>query len=128
MAEIAHLADRFPSQLSGGQRQRVALTRALASEPRMLLLDEPFSALDTKVRKGLRSSLRELQKKVGIAAILVTHDQEEALEMADRIAVMNEGRIEQFDTAENLLNHPATPFVADFLEGMGNYMNEGAGI
>ncbi len=128
MAEIAHLADRFPSQLSGGQRQRVALTRALAIEPRMLLLDEPFSALDTKVRKGLRSSLRALQKKVGIAAILVTHDQEEALEMADRIAVMNEGRIEQFDTAENLLNHPATPFVADFLEGMGNYMHEGAGI
>lgn len=128
MAEISHLADRFPSQLSGGQRQRVALTRALAIEPRLLLLDEPFSALDTKVRKGLRGSLRSLQKEVGIAAILVTHDQEEALEMADRIAVMNEGHIEQFDTAENLLRNPATPFVADFLEGLSSYMNEGAGI
>ncbi|MCV6576566.1 MAG: ATP-binding cassette domain-containing protein [Cohaesibacter sp.] len=128
MAEISHLADRFPSQLSGGQRQRVALTRALAIEPRLLLLDEPFSALDTKVRKGLRKSLRDLQRNVGIAAILVTHDQEEALEMADRIAVMNDGRIEQFDTATNLLRNPATPFVADFLEGLSNYMTEGAGI
>nr|WP_272212887.1 ATP-binding cassette domain-containing protein [Marinicella sp. W31]MDC2878811.1 ATP-binding cassette domain-containing protein [Marinicella sp. W31] len=128
MAEIGHLAERYPSQLSGGQRQRVALARALAIEPRLLLLDEPFSALDTKIRKGLRSALRDLQRKVGISAILVTHDQEEAFEIADRIAVMSEGRIEQFGTAEELLRTPASPFVAEFLEGMANYENQGAGI
>ena len=128
MAEIGHLADRYPSQLSGGQRQRVALARALAIEPRLLLLDEPFSALDTKIRKGLRGALRDLQKRVGIAAILVTHDQEEAFEIADRIAVMSDGHIEQFGTAEELLRRPATPFVAEFLEGMTNYQNQGAGI
>lgn len=128
MAQIGHLAERFPSQLSGGQRQRVALMRALAIDPRLLLLDEPFSALDTKVRKDLRTALRALQKQVGIAAILVTHDQEEALEMADRIAVMNEGRIEQFDSAENLLRKPATPFVAEFLEEMNPYFGAGEGI
>ncbi|AMM85560.1 ABC transporter ATP-binding protein [Martelella sp. AD-3] len=128
MAEIGHLADRYPSQLSGGQRQRVALARALAIEPRMLLLDEPFSALDTKIRKGLRTALRDLQRRVGISAILVTHDQEEAFEIADRIAVMSEGRIEQFGTAEELVRSPASPFVAEFLEGMANYENQGAGI
>ncbi|WP_052699727.1 ABC transporter ATP-binding protein [Martelella endophytica] len=128
LAEIGHLAKRYPSQLSGGQRQRVALTRALAIEPRMLLLDEPFSALDTQIRKGLRSALRDLQRRVGISAILVTHDQEEAFEIADRVAVMSEGRIEQFGTAEELVRRPATPFVASFLEGMENYLNQGAGI
>ena len=128
MAEIGHLASRYPAQLSGGQRQRVALTRALAIEPRLLLLDEPFSALDTKIRKGLRSALRDMQKKVGIPAILVTHDQEEAFEIADRIAVMSEGRIEQFDTPEKLLREPATPFVSEFLEGMEGYEYQGAGI
>ncbi|MBO0346346.1 ABC transporter ATP-binding protein [Roseibium limicola] len=128
MAEISELGERFPSQLSGGQRQRVALTRALAIEPRLLLLDEPFSALDTKVRKGLRGALRDLQKKVGIGAILVTHDQEEAFEIADRIAIMADGKIQQFDTPNNLLRSPATPFVSEFLEGMGSYHAAGAGI
>lgn len=128
MAEIGGLAERFPSQLSGGQRQRVALTRALAIEPRLLLLDEPFSALDTKVRKGLRGSLRDLQQRVGIGAILVTHDQEEAFEIADRIAVMSEGRIQQFDKPQVLLKNPATPFVAEFLEGLGSYEAAGGGI
>lgn len=128
LAEIGHLAGRYPSQLSGGQRQRVALTRALAIEPRLLLLDEPFSALDTKIRKGLRTALRDLQRKVGISAILVTHDQEEAFEIADRIAIMSDGRIEQFGTADELMREPASPFVAEFLEGMANYENQGAGI
>ncbi|TPW28227.1 ATP-binding cassette domain-containing protein [Martelella alba] len=128
LAEIGHLAKRYPSQLSGGQRQRVALARALAIEPRMLLLDEPFSALDAKIRKGLRGALRDMQKRVGISAILVTHDQEEAFEIADRIAVMSEGRIEQVGTADELLRRPATPFVAEFLEGMANYQSQGAGI
>lgn len=128
MGEIGQLADRYPSQLSGGQRQRVALARALAIEPRLLLLDEPFSALDTKVRKGLRGALRDLQKRVGIGAILVTHDQEEAFEIADRIAIMADGRIQQFDTPENILKAPATPFVAEFLEGLGAWQNAGAGI
>nr|WP_320141773.1 ATP-binding cassette domain-containing protein [uncultured Cohaesibacter sp.] len=128
MAHIGHLAERFPSQLSGGQRQRVALTRALAIEPRMLLLDEPFSALDTRVRKELRASLRSLQQKVGVSAILVTHDQEEAFELADRIAVMADGKIEQFDTPANLIKKPSSPFVAEFLEGAGGYNQSGAGI
>ena len=128
MAQIGHLAERFPSQLSGGQRQRVALTRALAIEPRMLLLDEPFSALDTRVRKELRASLRSLQQKVGVSAILVTHDQEEAFELADRIAVMADGKIEQFDTPANLIKKPSSPFVAEFLEGAGGYNQSGAGI
>nr|WP_319513244.1 ATP-binding cassette domain-containing protein [uncultured Cohaesibacter sp.] len=128
MAQIGHLAERFPSQLSGGQRQRVALTRALAIEPRLLLLDEPFSALDTRVRKDLRSSLRSLQQQVGVGAILVTHDQEEAFELADRIAVMSDGKIEQFDTPANLIKKPSSPFVAEFLEGAGGYNQSGAGI
>lgn len=128
MAEIEAYGDRYPSQLSGGQRQRVALARALAIEPRLLLLDEPFSALDSKVRRGLRQSLKDLQKKVGIAAILVTHDQEEAFELADRVAVMNDGRIEQFATPEELLRKPATPFVEEFLEGHNIYQDEGMGI
>ena len=128
MAQIGHLAERFPSQLSGGQRQRVALTRALAIEPRMLLLDEPFSALDTRVRKELRASLRSLQQAVGVSAILVTHDQEEAFELADRIAVMADGKIEQFDTPANLIKKPSSPFVAEFLESAGGYNQSGAGI
>ncbi|WP_319497938.1 ATP-binding cassette domain-containing protein [uncultured Cohaesibacter sp.] len=128
MAQISHLADRYPGQLSGGQRQRVALTRALAIEPRLLLLDEPFSALDARVRKDLRASLRSLQRQVGVGAILVTHDQEEAFELADRIAVMADGRIEQFDTPANLLKNPSSPFVAEFLEGSEAYNHSGAGI
>jgi sulfate/thiosulfate transport system ATP-binding protein len=115
MVELQELRDRFPAQLSGGQRQRVAMARALAIEPQLLLLDEPFSALDAKVRVSLRRSVRALQRKVGVSAILVTHDQAEAWALADRIAVMNAGRIEQFDTPDMLRGMPATPFVADFL-------------
>ena len=125
---LAGYDKRKPATLSGGERQRAAFARALVRDRPVLLLDEPFSALDTKIRKGLRGALRDLQRKVGIAAILVTHDQEEAFEIADRIAVMSEGHIEQFGTAEELLRRPATPFVAEFLEGMSNYQNLGAGI
>jgi sulfate/thiosulfate transport system ATP-binding protein len=115
MVELQDFADRYPAQLSGGQRQRVAMARALAIDPRLLLLDEPFSALDAKVRVSLRRSVRNLQRKVGVSAILVTHDQSEAWALADRVAVMNAGRIEQFDTPETLRGRPATAFVADFL-------------
>lgn len=112
---MADLGGRYPAQLSGGQRQRVAMARALAIEPRLLLLDEPFSALDAQVRQALRGSVRELQRRVGVAAILVTHDQAEAFAVADRVAVMNEGRIEQMGTRSELTDAPATPFVRDFL-------------
>ncbi|MFV0358518.1 ABC transporter ATP-binding protein [Tropicimonas sp.] len=115
LIEMPDLDDRYPAQLSGGQRQRVAMARALAIDPRLLLLDEPFSALDAKVRQSLRGSVRRLQKKVGVSAILVTHDQSEAWALADRVAVMNHGRIEQFDTPQALRSAPATSFVADFL-------------
>jgi sulfate/thiosulfate transport system ATP-binding protein len=115
MVELEELGSRYPAQLSGGQRQRVAMARALAIDPRLLLLDEPFSALDAKVRVTLRRSVRNLQKKVGVSAILVTHDQSEAWALADRVAVMNAGRIEQFGTPDVLRGAPATPFVADFL-------------
>ncbi|MEM9629852.1 MAG: ABC transporter ATP-binding protein [Pseudomonadota bacterium] len=128
MAGIGSLSDRFPGQLSGGQRQRVALSRALAIDPRLLLLDEPFSALDSKIRKDLRSALRNIQKEVGITAILVTHDQEEAFDLADRIAIMSDGKIEQFDTPETLLRHPKSEFVADFLDGIDSFQHQGAGI
>jgi sulfate transport system ATP-binding protein len=116
LVQLEGLENRYPSQLSGGQRQRVALARALAIEPRMLLLDEPFGALDAKVRKELRLWLRELHDKTGITTIFVTHDQEEALEMADLVAVLNLGRIEQIGTPEELRAMPANDFVADFLE------------
>ena len=115
LVQLDGLGKRYPSQLSGGQRQRVALARALAIEPRMLLLDEPFGALDAKVRKDLRHWLRELHNRMGITTIFVTHDQEEALELADLVAVMNEGTIEQIGTPEEVRDHPASPFVADFL-------------
>jgi len=107
---------RHPHQLSGGQRQRVALARALAVEPRVLLLDEPFGALDAKVRKDLRRSLRQLHEDTGVTTLFVTHDQDEALELADRVVVMNAGRIEQIASPEDLLLAPATPFVREFLE------------
>lgn len=113
--QLEAFAQQYPAQLSGGQRQRIALARALAIEPRVLLLDEPFGALDTKVRKELRRWLRQLHDELGIASVLVTHDQDEAMEMADRVVVMNAGRIEQADTPENLWASPATPFVHDFL-------------
>jgi sulfate/thiosulfate transport system ATP-binding protein len=115
LVQLEAMADRLPSQLSGGQRQRVALARALAVEPEVLLLDEPFGALDAKVRKELRRWLRRLHDELHVASIFVTHDQEEALEAADRVVVMNQGRIEQTGTPPEVYAHPATPFVYDFL-------------
>jgi iron(III) transport system ATP-binding protein len=108
-------AAKFPSQLSGGQQQRVAVARALATSPGLLLLDEPLSALDARVRVRLRGEIRALQQRLGITTILVTHDQEEALSMADRIVVMKDGDIEQIATPDEVYLHPATPFVADFV-------------
>jgi len=116
LVQLSGLEARYPNQLSGGQRQRVALARALAIEPRVLLLDEPFGALDAKVRKELRVWLRQLHDETGYTTIFVTHDQEEALELADRVVVMNQGRIEQVDTPEAIVQRPATPFVAEFIE------------
>lgn len=115
LVKLDHFAKRYPSQLSGGQRQRVALARALAVEPKVLLLDEPFGALDAKVRKDLRRWLRKLHNDYHITSIFVTHDQEEALDVADRIVVMNEGRIEQVGTPVEVYENPQTPFVYDFL-------------
>jgi sulfate transport system ATP-binding protein len=115
LVQLEDLGKRYPSQLSGGQRQRVALARALAIEPRMLLLDEPFGALDAKVRKDLRNWLRGLHERLGLTTVFVTHDQEEALELADLVAVMNQGAIEQIASPAELREQPATPFVADFL-------------
>jgi|1186.fasta_scaffold67338_2 sulfate transport system ATP-binding protein len=115
LVQLDGLGKRFPSQLSGGQRQRAALARALAVEPKVLLLDEPFGALDAKVRQGLRAWLRRLHDEIHVTSILVTHDQEEALEVADRIVVMNQGRIEQIGTPEEVFHKPATKFVMEFL-------------
>lgn len=115
LVQLDWLADRMPSQLSGGQRQRIALARALAIEPRVLLLDEPFGALDAKVRKELRRWLRRLHEQLGMTSVFVTHDQEEALELADRVVVMDKGRIEQVDTPVSLYSNPKTPFVSHFL-------------
>lgn len=112
---LDHLADRFPHQLSGGQQQRVALARALVTEPRVLLLDEPLSALDAKVRVQLRDEIRRIQLRLGITTLFVTHDQEEALAVSDRIAVMNAGRIEQVGTPEELYLRPASAYVAGFV-------------
>ena len=115
LIQLNGLGDRYPSQLSGGQRQRVALARALAVEPQVLLLDEPFGALDAKVRKELRAWLRRLHDEVGVTAVLVTHDQEEAMEVSDEIVVMNKGRIEQVGSAAEIYDRPATPFVMSFI-------------
>lgn len=115
LVQLGHLGDRYPSQLSGGQRQRVALARALAVQPRILLLDEPFGALDAKVRKDLRRWLRRIHDEMGLTTIFVTHDQEEALELADRVVVMSNGHIEQVDTPERVYDEPATPFVCEFI-------------
>ncbi len=115
LVQLPELGDRYPAQLSGGQRQRVALARALAVEPRILLLDEPFGALDAKVRKDLRRWLRELHDRVGLTSIFVTHDQEEATELADRVVVVNRGRIEQVATPEDLHAEPVSAFVHDFV-------------
>ena len=115
LIQLKNLAGRYPSQLSGGQRQRVALARALAVEPSVLLLDEPFGSLDAKVRLELRRWLRQLHDEVHITSVFVTHDQEEALEVSDRVAVMNEGRIEQVGSPDEVYHHPLTPFVYNFL-------------
>ncbi|MBE0657897.1 MAG: TOBE-like domain-containing protein [Bryobacteraceae bacterium] len=115
LIQLESIAGRYPSQLSGGQRQRVALARALAIEPRILLLDEPFGALDAKVRQDLRRWLRRLHDKMPVTSVLVTHDQEEALEVADRIVVMRAGKVEQEGTPEEVFHHPKTAFVMDFL-------------
>ena len=115
LVQLEGLAHRFPAQLSGGQRQRVALARALAVEPKVLLLDEPFGALDARVRKELRRWLRNLHDQLQVTSIFVTHDQEEALEVADTVVVMNGGRIEQVGTPEDVYERPATPFVCEFL-------------
>ena len=114
-------ADKYPAQLSGGEQQRVALTRALATSPGLLLLDEPLSALDARVRAALRLEIRSLHQRLGVTTILVTHDQEEARSMADRIVVMDQGRIEQVGTPEEIYSTPASPFVADFI-GVMNFL------
>lgn len=115
LIQLKGLGDRYPSQLSGGQRQRVALARALAVQPQVLLLDEPFGALDAKVRKELRAWLRRLHEDVHVTSLFVTHDQEEAMEVADEIVVMNQGRIEQVGTPAQIYDHPATSFVMSFI-------------
>jgi len=115
LVQLDWLADRYPSQLSGGQRQRIALARALAVEPKVLLLDEPFGALDAKVRKELRRWLRRLHDELHVTSIFVTHDQEEALEVADRVVLMNAGNIEQVGSPQEVWDHPASPFVYGFL-------------
>jgi sulfate transport system ATP-binding protein len=115
LVQLDWLAGRFPAQLSGGQRQRIALARALAVEPRVLLLDEPFGALDAKVRRDLRRWLRNLHDEIGVTSIFVTHDQDEAMEVADRIVVLNHGRIEQVGAPEDLYRHPVNAFVHQFV-------------
>jgi sulfate transport system ATP-binding protein len=126
LVQLQAFGDRYPSQLSGGQRQRIALARALAVEPRVLLLDEPFGALDAKVRQGLRDWLRRLHDEIHITTILVTHDQEEALEIADRVVVMNQAKIEQVGSPEEVFHHPASEFVVQFL-GQVNMFHGRAG-
>ena len=121
LVQLDWLHDRFPSQLSGGQRQRIALARALAVEPRVLLLDEPFGALDAKVRKELRRWLRKLHDELHITSIFVTHDQEEALEVADRVVLMNQGKVEQIGSPSEVYDHPKTPFVYGFLGNVNRF-------
>jgi len=116
LVQLEALGERYPHQLSGGQRQRIALARALAVDPKVLLLDEPFGALDAKVRKELRRWLRKLHDEVHVTSVFVTHDQDEAMEVADRVVVMNRGRVEQIGTPDEVRRHPATPFVHDFLD------------
>ncbi|MBD1805669.1 TOBE-like domain-containing protein [Microcoleus sp. FACHB-SPT15] len=115
LVQLEGLGDRYPSQLSGGQRQRVALARSLAVQPKVLLLDEPFGALDAKVRKELRAWLRHLHDEVSVTTVFVTHDQEEAMEVADELVVMNKGRVEQVGTPAEIYDNPATPFVMSFI-------------
>lgn len=132
LVQLGHVAARFPAQLSGGQRQRVALARALAVQPKVLLLDEPFGALDAQVRKELRRWLRELHDELHVTSLFVTHDQEEALEVADRVVLMNAGRVEQIGTPAEVYDQPATPFVHRFLGNVnlfhGRVSGHGLGI
>jgi sulfate transport system ATP-binding protein len=121
LVQLDGLSHRYPNQLSGGQRQRVALARALAVEPRVLLLDEPFGALDARVRKELRAWLRRLHTEIGVTSVLVTHDQDEALEVADRVVVMNEGRIEQIGRPDEVFHNPASEFVMSFLGDVNSF-------
>jgi sulfate/thiosulfate transport system ATP-binding protein len=121
LVQLDWLADRYPPQLSGGQRQRIALARALAVEPRVLLLDEPFGALDAKVRKELRRWLRRLHDELHITSVFVTHDQDEAMEVADRVVLMNHGRVEQVGTPQEVYERPATPFVYGFLGAVNRF-------
>ena len=125
LVQLQGYGGRYPSQLSGGQRQRVALARALAVQPRVLLLDEPFSALDAKVRKELRAWLRNLHDEMHVTTVIVTHDQEEAMEVADKIVVMNHGKVEQIGTPAEIYDQPATPFVMSFI-GAVNVLPQGA--
>ncbi len=127
LIQLEGLGDRYPSQLSGGQRQRVALARALALQPRVLLLDEPFGALDAKVRKELRDWLRRLHHEVNVTTVFVTHDQEEAMEVADELVVMNRGRVEQVGTPAEIYDRPTTPFVMSFI-GPVNVLPSTSGI
>ncbi|WP_017318650.1 sulfate/molybdate ABC transporter ATP-binding protein [Mastigocladopsis repens] len=127
LVQLRGFGERYPSQLSGGQRQRVALARALAVQPRILLLDEPFGALDAKVRKELRAGLRKLHEEVHVTTVLVTHDQEEAMEVADQIVVMNNGRVEQVGSSAEIYDQPASPFVMSFI-GPVNVLPSNTGI
>ena len=127
LVQLDGLGSRYPSQLSGGQRQRVALARALAIEPKMLLLDEPFGALDAKVRKDLRRWLRALHDRLGLTTVFVTHDQEEALDLADQVVVLDHGRIEQMGTPSEIYSNPQTAFVAEFLGGSNRIAGRVAG-
>jgi len=116
LVQLPHVANAYPHQLSGGQRQRIALARALAVKPKLLLLDEPFGALDAKVRKELRTWLKDIHHEIGITSIMVTHDQEEARAVSDEIVIMNHGHVEQVGTSEELIHNPASAFVSDFLD------------
>jgi sulfate transport system ATP-binding protein len=116
LVQLPGLGDRYPSQLSGGQRQRVALARALARDPKILLLDEPFGALDAKVRRELRDALRQIHDALKLTSIFVTHDQEEAFALSDRVAVLNEGRLEQVGSPQDIVRAPANEFVRSFVE------------
>lgn len=124
LVQLDWLADRYPPQLSGGQRQRIALARALAVEPKVLLLDEPFGALDAKVRKELRRWLRRLHDELHITSIFVTHDQEEALEVSDRVVVINKGQIEQIGSPQEVYDHPVSPFVYQFLGNVNQFKSQ----